>query len=57
MHILQVTPYFFPHFGGVESHVLGLSGGVKVMGGSESSIGSAPTFKMTYNHGRISLLF
>ena len=25
MHILQVTPYFFPHFGGVESHVLGLS--------------------------------
>ena len=25
MNILQVTPYFFPHFGGVESHVLGLS--------------------------------
>ena len=25
MHILQVTPYFYPHFGGVESHVLGLS--------------------------------
>jgi len=25
MHILQVTPYFYPHFGGVESHVMGLS--------------------------------
>ena len=25
MQILQVTPYFYPHFGGVESHVLGLS--------------------------------
>ena len=25
MHILQVTPYFYPHFGGVESHVIGLS--------------------------------
>ena len=25
MQILQVTPYFYPHFGGVESHVLGLA--------------------------------
>ena len=32
MHILQVTPYFFPHFGGVESHVLGLSENLIKMG-------------------------
>lgn len=25
MHILEVTPYFYPHYGGVESHVLGLA--------------------------------
>ena len=32
MHILQVTPYFYPHFGGVESHVMGLSRNLIEMG-------------------------
>ena len=32
MHILQVTPYFYPHFGGVESHVMGLSEGLINLG-------------------------
>ena len=32
MHILQVTPYFYPHFGGVESHVMGLSEGLMNLG-------------------------
>ena len=32
MHILQVTPYFYPHFGGVESHVMGLSEGLIKLG-------------------------
>ena len=32
MHILQVTPYFYPHFGGVESHVMGLSEGLMKLG-------------------------
>jgi len=32
MHILQATPYFYPHFGGVESHVMGLSEGLMNLG-------------------------
>ncbi len=32
MHILQVTPYFYPHFGGVESHVMGLTEGLMNLG-------------------------
>ncbi len=32
MQILQVTPYFYPHFGGVESHVMGLSEELQKLG-------------------------